>query len=644
MLRLFSDQSERYLSPVQPKSNEKVSIRLRVPKSLGPTEGNVYFLPQKNPGYYKHAQMELIMETKHFKFFEAVFVMPERIIRYHFEVRVLNSEKSIFYDAVGVVKNRAVEDFILIPDVRYPEWAKGAIYYQIFVDRFYNGDKSNDVTDGEYIYDNFPVSSKKWSDMPQKGNGHREFYGGDILGVMKKLDYIKALGAEVIYLNPVFVSPSPHKYDTQDYNSIDPHFGVITENHGSYREITKSRKNLDASNRLFSDFMKKCHENNIKVVLDGVFNHCGSENEWLDNPQYRDFFYWNKENEYEGWWGYQTLPKLNYGTLKVWQAISGIGRRWVEEPYCIDGWRLDVASDLGKSKYQNISFWRYFSKLVKKSNPDAVVFAEMYSSPKEWIEYKAWDSVMNYNGFMEPVSFYLTGMEKHNEFFSPELYLNAGKFIVSVIKAYAQLPMQSRFIALNQLSNHDHSRWMTRTTKVFGALGEKSHLQACEGVDIEVFKTGLIMLYTFPGAKGLYYGDEIGMSGWTDPDNRRPFPWDSMTDENISLLEFCKKINAFYLQNTFLRTATFEFTYYTEHSMVYICYSKDDFVVVAVNPSQKTEDLQIDLSVIDVENIYLVSEISNNGKKYSLKYEGEPVTFSLDERTSVIFKKSKSML
>ena len=91
--------------------------------------------------------------------------------------------------------------------------------------------------------------------------------------------------------------------------------------------------------------MKKCHENNIKVVLDGVFNHCGSENEWLDNPQYRDFFYWNKENEYEGWWGYQTLPKLNYGTLKVWQAISGIGRRWVEEPYCIDGWRLDVASD-----------------------------------------------------------------------------------------------------------------------------------------------------------------------------------------------------------------------------------------------------------------------------------------------------------
>ncbi|HQF34078.1 MAG TPA: alpha amylase N-terminal ig-like domain-containing protein, partial [Petrotogaceae bacterium] len=271
MLRLFSDQSERYLSPVQPKSNEKVSIRLRVPKSLGQTQGNVYFLPQKNPSHYKHAHMELIMENKHFKFFETTFVMPERIIRYHFEVRILNSEKSIFYDAMGVVKNRAVEDFILIPDVRCPEWAKGAVYYQIFVDRFYNGDKTNDVADGEYIYDNFPVSSKKWSDMPQKGNGHREFYGGDILGVMKKIDYIKALGVDVIYLNPVFVSPSPHKYDTQDYNNIDPHFGIITESNGSYSEITKNKKNLDASNRLFSDFMKKCHENNIKVVLDGVF-------------------------------------------------------------------------------------------------------------------------------------------------------------------------------------------------------------------------------------------------------------------------------------------------------------------------------------------------------------------------------------
>lgn len=196
---------------------------------------------------------------------------------------------------------------------------------------------------------------------------------------------------------------------------------------------------------------------------------------------------------------------------------------------------------------------------MKKVNPDAVIFAEIYKSPLPWLERQCWDSIMNYITCMDPISYFLTGMEKHNDYLKPELLKNSNYLVNTVRWALSQLPMNSKFIALNQLSNHDHSRWITRTTQKVGRLGLRTHEEAIEGRDLEVFKIGLVMMFTIPGSPGLYYGDEIGLAGWTDPDNRRPYPWGKETEESKEIFDFTKELIKIYKTTPCLRKGSFDF-------------------------------------------------------------------------------------
>lgn len=271
--------------------------------------------------------------------------------------------------------------FVIVPGYQVPEWAKGAVMYQIFTDRFCNGDLTNDVESHEYYY-TYAHSSHvdMWSRYPSMSHVG-EFYGGDLAGVIQKLDYLQDLGIEVIYFNPLFVSPSYHKYDTQDYDYIDPHFGVIkdatgnlleeteTDNRKATRYISKvtKKENLEASNELFIQLVEEAHKRGIRVIIDGVFNHCGSFHKWLDrekiyegqpgyfkgafsdeNSPYRKFFrfydehHWPDNHTYDGWWGFDTLPKLNYESsneddvsngvafLSLKQEILRIAKKWAD--------------------------------------------------------------------------------------------------------------------------------------------------------------------------------------------------------------------------------------------------------------------------------------------------------------------------
>ena len=298
----------------------------------------------------------------------------------------------------------------LLPGFHVPDWAKGALMYQIFIDRFCNGDPDNDVVSDEYIYIGFPVMKiDDWREDLSVLDVDR-FYGGDLQGIWDKLDYLQDMKVEVLYLNPIFVSPSNHKYDTQDYEHVDPHYGVIVkEAEGLADEYDSdnghSEKICGPDHRygksggqrrvFFARFMEEVHKRGMRVILDGVFNHCGSFNKWLDREKiyagragyapgayldpespYRDFFKFSNENgwpdngSYEGWWDHNTLPKLNYeGSEALYQYILDIAKKWLSPPYNIDGWRLDVAADLGHSPEMNHQFWRDFRKVVKETNP-----------------------------------------------------------------------------------------------------------------------------------------------------------------------------------------------------------------------------------------------------------------------------------
>ena len=488
---------------------------------------------------------------------------------------------SVGYDRGGVCSpdGDARMPFFLIPGQAVPDWALGAVMYQILVDRFCNADPTSDVLDGEYLYEGKPARKiADWEDAPVPGEDFRHFYGGDLQGVINKLDYLKDLGVEAIYLNPIFISPSSHKYDTQDYEHVDPHLGKLVKDEGTlplpedtdnghatrYVCRTTHPENLKATDALFVRLVKEAHQRKIKVILDGVFNHCGSFHRWMDRERiyeqaegkaqgafqtedspYRSFFsfseaLWPMNEQYEGWWSYGTLPKLNYeGSTALEEAVLAIGRKWVSPPFCADGWRLDVAADLGHSKEYNLRFWKRFNDAVKEANPEAVVLAEHYGDAGDWLKTRAWDTVMNYDAFMDPDSYFLTGLEKHSEDYRPELHGNHEAFWETMRGAAGHnFPSPSLYAAMNQLSNHDHSRFLTRTNGMVGHARELGTLAAGQGIRQEVYRQATVIQMTWPGAPTLYYGDEAGQVGFTDPDNRRTYPWG---EEDEKMLRFHKE-------------------------------------------------------------------------------------------------------
>ena len=455
----------------------------------------------------------------------------------------------------------------LAPGFDVPDWAKGAVMYQIFTDRFANGDARNDVRTGEYKYYDKEVEHRDdWHSLPA-ADDIRTHYGGDLQGIIDKLDYLQDLGIEALYLNPVFLSPSNHKYDTQDYEHIDPHFGRILRD-GDYAARVTSPENLEASDRLFARLVQEAHARGIRVILDGVFNHCGDANKWMDREglymgrdsyapgaflreksPYHSYFKFTKENwpdppEYESWWDVSTLPKLNYENSEhLTQEILDIAAKWVSPPFSADGWRLDVAADLGHSAAFNHVFWQHFRKVVKKANPDALILAENYSDSSAWLGGDEWDGIMNYEGFMEPVGWFLTGMEKHSSGFDesrlndPEQFWHALQFLDQ-----ERIPQDALMVSMNELSNHDHARFLTRTNLLAGRLGaigpdgeEITSADAEWGVRRAVFREAVVLQMTLPGAPTIYYGDEAGLCGFTDPDNRRPYPWGREDREMITL-------------------------------------------------------------------------------------------------------------
>ncbi len=615
---LFSDTTENFVIPFEPTAYDRITIRFRTAKD---NVDSVYIVlgGERVPMLWESCD-EL------FDYYYHETQLDNCKISYHFSIK--SGKQIVYFDMRGVVNKESFDyDFVVIPGFSTPDWAKGAVMYQIYTDRFRNGDPGNDVLTNEYYYvGNYSERVTDWYSNPANMDIHR-FYGGDLQGVMDKLDYLKDLGVEVIYFNPLFVSPSNHKYDIQDYDHIDPHFGRIVDDKGEllkdgdkenihatkYINRLTSKANLDASDAFFAEFVSEAHKRGIRVILDGVFNHCGSFNKWMDRERiyenaegfekgayitadspYRSFFDFNSHGSwpynrfYEGWWGHDTLPKLNYeGSQSLKEYILRIAKKWVSAPYNADGWRLDVAADLGHSPEYNHSFWQDFRKAVKEANPDAIILAEHYGDTRPWLQGNEWDSVMNYDAFMEPVTWFLTGMEKHSDDFRGDLLGNQSHFWASMQDHLKGLAMPSIMVAMNQLSNHDHSRFLTRTNHVVGRVQDKGAKAAEEGINKAVMREAVIMQMTWTGAPTLYYGDEAGVCGFTDPDNRRTYPWGR---EDIEMLLFHKAAIKIHRECPELKTGSLKFLDTDRNFIAYGRFDNLGKTIVLINNGN--EDLE----------------------------------------------------
>ena len=457
---------------------------------------------------------------------------------------------------------------------RVPDWAKKAIWYQIFPERFCNGDISNDPQPqdlkggwpyelpadwkiSDWTGDWYELQSweKNWSKDFYKVAGTRR-YGGDLLGVINKLDYLSELGITAIYFNPLFESPSLHKYDATMYRHIDNNFGPnpqldekiwnseIPDNPTTWR--------WTSADSLFLKLIKEAHKRGIKIIIDGVFNHVGATF-WAfedvkrngKNSKYKDWFYvesWDNpqtdENEfkYRGWYGVKDLPELKENENGLIEPVKlhifNIVRRWGDPngdgnpEDGIDGWRLDVADMV------NIEFWKEFRKEVKRINPNAYLVGEVWwedwgknkmFNASKWLQGDAFDAVMNYR-FARAVKRFIADRK---------LGISARGFIDSLENQYRDYNWQNILVMMNLLDSHDTERLASIVVNPDHYYDHNANPQ--QNPDWKVRKPNetekqkqklmITLQMTLPGAPMIYYGDEAGMWGGDDPDDRKPMLW-----------------------------------------------------------------------------------------------------------------------
>ena len=397
--------------------------------------------------------------------------------------------------------------FRLNPSYEPARWVWSSVFYQIFPERFHDGDPSNNVASGEYLYEGESVVAKEWGALPGPSQGPREFYGGDLAGIRQKLSYLEDLGVTALYLNPIFTSPSSHKYDTVNYLNVDPHFGTNEE----FAELCTDLKKRD-----------------MRVILDAVINHTSERHPWFDRygeyeevgaygskeAETRDFYTFLDEDDpesYHGWIGVKTLPTLDYSDpelrKRIYEADDAILRYWLKSPYNIDGWRFDVLHMLGEGSgaANNAEYVRHFRRTLREENPEAYVLGEHFYEATSWLQGDQEDAAMNYDGFARPVWAFFAEVDHKGH----PVHIDAATLGKVMTRSRARLPFEIQLSQFNLLGSHDTPRFLTR---VGGNKG--------------LMKAAVTLLFTYIGVPCIYYGDEVGVEGGRDPDCRRTFPWD----------------------------------------------------------------------------------------------------------------------
>ncbi|HEX9092305.1 MAG TPA: alpha-amylase family glycosyl hydrolase, partial [Anaerolineales bacterium] len=393
----------RYVRPGAPQLGDTATIRLRTSREAPIHQVLLRTCPDGEQ-LYTPMLMEDLSQRDGCTWWAASMRLSMPLTTYRFVI--ISDEATWWYNASGIhnFNPTDAEDFRLLAGYQVPEWVRNSVFYQVFPDRFADGDPSNNVRDGEYEYAGYAARSRHWGEPPTTGSrlGMVEFYGGDLAGLTSHLDYIAGLGANAVYLNPVFTALSNHHYDVTDYFSVDPHLGGIQS---------------------LADLRQALTERGMHYILDIVPNHCGVMHPWfqaaLTDPEAEtaEFFTFRKHpEEYESWLGVRTLVKLNYRSQALrdvmYAAPGSVFRHWLRPPYSADGWRIDVANMLARQGTDQLGLevGRGIRLAVKEENPQAYLMGENFFDATHQLQGDCWDGVMNYSGFAVPLAGWLWGM------------------------------------------------------------------------------------------------------------------------------------------------------------------------------------------------------------------------------------------
>ncbi|MCX7773641.1 MAG: alpha amylase N-terminal ig-like domain-containing protein [Clostridia bacterium] len=620
---VYSDTTEYFVSNPLPALGETVTISIRVFKDA-PILAIILRYMKNGTDHYE--KMELGKQDDLFTYYSAQLKMTQEKITYQF--MIATKDDTYYYNQLEITDYPPTEDFDfqLIAGFESPEWVKKSVFYQIFPDRFCNGNPENDVKDGEYSLNGHPTIHKEWTDRPgeYEETFNLDFFGGDLEGVQQKLPYLKELGVNAIYLNPIFTAPSIHKYDCMDYYEVDPHFG---------------------GNEALASLSKAAHEVGVRIMVDMSINHTGCEHRWFNksasffpesvgayhNPESeeRSYYYFNENNTYNGWFGEQSLPTLNYSSMALRNILykdgASVIKTWLKPPYSIDSWRLDVGFCMARVDQDQLhhEVWPEIRRSVKEENPKAYLLAEHWTDPIEYLRGNEWDATMNYFGFLRPVRQFLGQADEFvrrlSRFGITEKRRNAAAVAKMFIQHLARMPYQIALLQYNLLDSHDISR-----------------LHHDENISFESYRGAVVMLFTFPGTPNVYYGNEVGLNGHprTNEGCRYPMEWrEEKQDKNYFTLY--QKL-AHYKQNEKqLHDGGFKVIYTEGYVLSYVRFTDKKATLVVSSQETEAVEATMDVSVAGIQATSKIHELF--GRSNAKVSEDGCLTVSLKPQETLVF-------
>jgi alpha-glucosidase len=609
---VFHDQGPLFCSTVEPSETTPVSVTIRCYKDEANSADVVVFDNSDSTSHTLNMRKIVSVSESLYDYWQATIPASNSQKNYRFKLSDGNSIS--WYNCDGASRSEQTDrDFLINPGFKTPQWLKDGVIYQIFPDRFANGDTSNDIQTGAYRYAGQQTIKRDWGQSPIPDAGQSAsmiFFGGDLNGVAKKLSYIRSnLGADIIYLNPIFRAPSNHKYDTSDYQHVDPAFGT-------------DQTLVDLSAQIH----REVDGHPGYLLLDGVFNHTGDSHTWFakyaydyradkrnssgpgayqsKNSVYSNYYtFFNWPNKFATFLDAHSLPKLNYGSQSVKDEIyakpDSIALRYLKPPFNIDGWRLDAPQYVDANGNQgsdetNHSVWREFRQATKSCKPDAAILGEYWDNAAAWTaDGDQWDCATNFDGFTQPVSEWITGRDYENN----PAKLSASQFDLWLSGSRAHYPTNVQQSMSNHLSNHDITRFAERA-----------------GGDISKLKLALIFQMSYIGVPTIYYGDEYGMQGGKDPDDRRTFDWSQVRSNNPTI-EFVHKLISIRQKYAALRQGSFITLDVNDTDNTYAFGRMDDHNKIAVVLNNDDQAHRIDISAFKLDiadSSQLVDELSGN--------------------------------
>ena len=582
---VFSDGGRDFVSPQNPALGTEVTIRLRMTKDH---PSIVIFLRTAPEGEQAFQPMSPDVQDDFFSYFSIRLKLYYRILHYRF--LIIAGGVEFWFNGDGILDYTPPDlyDLSIITDFDDPTWVKKSVFYQIFPDRFFDGNSETNVKTGEYSVGGHPTRALKWREVaPTEADANNypflDFYGGDLEGIRKKIPYLESLGVNALYLTPIFHSPSNHKYDVIDYKRIDPHIG---------------------NNDEFTRLVKELHSAKIHIILDGVFNHTGEGHHWinrlglfkdggaygnLDSP-HRDYYFFEEGSatKYYGWLGHSSLPVLNYQSEGVRKEIYGdkdsAMKFWLNTPFDTDGWRLDVANMLAKHPEPGFAkrIWREIRKAVKETKSDAYLLGEHFFDASDLLDGESLDAAMNYHGFYIPLIKWLTGFVRiryqdngKGLWWQGNVSFTAEMFHKHIHEYRSLLPFQIQLLNYNLLGSHDVPRFQTLVAN-----------------DFQKVKIGVSILFTFIGVPSVYYGDEVGMDGGGDPDNRRPMVWEEDKQDN-RILNLYRRLITLRKTSIELQTGSFLVLLANRSTYAFARFSNTYSTIVVLHATSGVQDVAV---------------------------------------------------